>query len=78
MTIVKMKRLRLVSPSADKRSMLRELTRYGCVEIESGDRLVADPEWQDFLNRENVDTIPFASQATEVSNALAALKNTRL
>ncbi len=74
MTIVKMKRLCLVAPSAMKRKLLRELTRYGCVEIESGEKFLADPAWTEFLEKERGEANAVSSQLSSMNSALTILQ----
>lgn len=73
MTIVKMKRLRLIAPNAVKRQLLKDLTRYGCVEVESGDKLAADPHWSDFLRRTEDESSDTSARLSELKNSLATL-----
>lgn len=74
MSIVKMKRLRLIGMRDQRESMLRQLQHLGCVEIdEPGDRS-ADPDWAS-LTRPDTGALNGARDArTSVENALKALK----
>ena len=45
MSIVKMKRLRLIGMQAERESLLRLLQHMGCVEIDEPPHLGDDPEW---------------------------------
>ena len=45
MSIVKMKRLRLIGMQAERESLLRLLQHMGCVEIGDPAGHLADPEW---------------------------------
>jgi len=73
MAIVKMKRLRLIAPSFDKRKLLRDMTRCGCVEIESGEKLLSDPHWAEMLRRIEEEPPGVASSLSEITSALATL-----
>ena len=74
MSIVKMKRLRLIGMQSERESMLRQLQHVGCVEIdEPGDRK-DDPDWAS-LTRPDTGALNEARDArSSVENALKALK----
>ena len=74
MSIVKMKRLRLIGMRDQRPSMLRLLQHLGCVEIdEPGDRS-ADPDWAS-LTRPDTGALNEARDArSSVENALKTLK----
>ena len=74
MSIVKMKRLRLIGMQSERESMLRLLQHLGCVEIdEPGDRK-DDPDWAS-LTRPDAGALNEARDArSSVENALKALK----
>ena len=74
MSIVKMKRLRLIGMQSERESMLRQLQHLGCVEIdEPGDRK-DDPDWAS-LTRPDTGALNEARNArSSVENALNALK----
>lgn len=74
MSIVKMKRLRLIGMQSERESMLRLLQHLGCVEIdEPGDRK-DDPDWAS-LTRPDTGALNEARDArSSVENALKALK----
>ncbi|WP_297210283.1 V-type ATP synthase subunit I [uncultured Flavonifractor sp.] len=74
MSIVKMKRLRLIGMQDQRPAMLRLLQHLGCVEIdEPGDRS-GDPDWA-ALTRPDTGALNRARDArTSVENALKALK----
>ena len=74
MSIVKMKRLRLIGMRDQRESMLRLLQHLGCVEIdEPGDRS-GDPDWAS-LTRPDTGALNEARDArSSVENALKALK----
>lgn len=74
MSIVKMKRLRLIGMRDQRESMLRLLQHLGCVEIdEPGDRS-QDPDWAS-LTRPDTGALNEARDArSSVENALKALK----
>lgn len=74
MSIVKMKRLRLIGMRDQRESLLRLLQHLGCVEIdEPGDRS-GDPDWAS-LTRPDTGALNEARNArTSVENALKTLK----
>ena len=74
MSIVKMKRLRLIGMQSERESMLRLLQHLGCVEIdEPGDRK-DDPDWAS-LTRPDTGALNEARDArSSVENALKTLK----
>ena len=74
MSIVKMKRLRLIGMQDQRADMLRQLQHLGCVEIdEPGDRS-GDPDWA-ALTRPDTGALNRARDArTSVENALKTLK----
>ena len=74
MSIVKMKRLRLIGMRNQREAMLRQLQHLGCVQIdEPGDRS-DDPDWAS-LTRPDTGTLNEARDArSSVENALKTLK----
>ncbi len=68
-----MKRLRLIAPSKVKRKLLRDLTRYGCVEIESGEKLLSDSHWAELLRRVEEEPRGVASKLSEITTSLTIL-----
>lgn len=74
MTIVRMKRLRILAPQPARRRLLYELARLGCVEVERGG-WAANPQWQGVLRKWEEQRGGQAAQAlSEVTAALEALK----
>lgn len=74
MSIVKMKRLRVIGFSEQRDDLLQQMLHLGCVEITEPDDKVTDPEWTALLRR---DTSSIASRKTEwsaLNGALDALK----
>jgi len=72
MTIVKMSRLRIVALQDIRRNLLRELTRLGCVEIESTAEHLADPEWGNVLQR-IYETSESTKKLSSLNSALETL-----
>ena len=83
MSIVKMSRLHIVAPQNIRRPLLRELTRFGCVEIgNTADHLV-DPQWAEVLQKlhESTDSTRVLSSfksALETLNKYAPIKSSML
>lgn len=49
MSIVKMKKLRLIGFEDDKKQLLKRLQRLGCVEITAQENKLVDPDWADMV-----------------------------
>lgn len=71
MSIVKMKRLRLIGMSSDRDELFRQLQHLGCVEIDEPIDKLADPEWAALLSRPDGNAL-----AETDGNALAETKET--
>ncbi len=71
MSIVKMKRLRLIGMRTEREAMLRLLQHMGCVEIDEPTDRLADPEWA-ALSRPDPAALQQAREAR--TGAQAALK----
>ncbi len=75
MSIVKMKRLRLVGMSSDREELLQQLQHLGCVEISEPTEKLNDPEWAALLTRpEDSRLAEIRDQYMLVSSALNTLK----
>lgn len=72
MSIVKMSRLRIVAPQSIRRSLLSELARSGCVEIENSADFLTDPQWSAVLHRLD-DPGDSARKLNALNSALEAL-----
>ncbi|MFQ7453159.1 MAG: hypothetical protein ACLRNQ_19130 [Flavonifractor plautii] len=74
MSIVKMKRSRLIGMQAERESLLRSLQHMGCVEIDEPPHLGDDPEWA-ALTRPDPGALNAARDArSRVEGALRTLK----
>ncbi len=71
MSIVKMKRLRVIGFSEERDKLLQGLLHLGCVEISEPDGRMADPEWSALLRR---DVSHLAGRKAELSAVTAALE----
>ncbi len=69
MAIVRMKKLRLMAARAEKDSLLRELERFGCVEVSELDSSLADAG----LIRENGDAIGLKNLQNTLMHAISLL-----
>lgn len=67
MSIVKMSRLRIIAPQNIRRTLLRELTRLGCVEIGNPAEHLLDPEWSAIIHKH--------TENAESGRILSSLKN---
>lgn len=74
MSIVKMKRLRLLALSAQRDTLLTQLQRAGCVEVLEPEGALNDPEWMALLSRESTALLAVKSQAAALRAALDAIK----
>lgn len=73
MSIVKMKKLRLIALQSDRDKMLRELLMLGCVEIsETADKL-HDPDWSALVRRDESAIAELRRQADSAAAALSTL-----
>ena len=69
MAIVRMKKLRLMAVRSEKESLLRELERFGCVEVSELDSGLTDAG----LVRENADAIGLKNQQNTLLHAISLL-----
>jgi len=73
MAIVKMKKLRLMAPKAQKDELLEKLMLLGCVELASQDFMFDDPLLSQIVNREFSDSTPFRTQRQIYGDAIRIL-----
>lgn len=73
MSIVKMKRFRLIGLETEQEALLQKLLHIGCVEISQPAEKLADPEWGALLRRDNSALLDAREHANNVKTALAAL-----
>ncbi len=71
MSIVRMKRMRLLALLDDKRDIMHRLMCLGCVEIGQPERLLADSEWSALV-------APSESDLPQLKASLAVLQSARL
>ena len=74
MSIVKMKRLRLIGLKAEQDALLARLLHLGCVEVSETDDHLADSEWADLLKRDGASLGEVKAQANAINSALEALR----
>lgn len=74
MSIVKMKRLRVIGLEEERDALLQQLLHVGCVEVTEPSDKLADPEWTALLRRESSVLSDVKGQANAVSSALEALQ----
>ncbi len=73
MSIVKMKKLRLVVLREQRDKLLRELMRLGCLEIHEPRELMDDPEQGALLTSESAGAVQLRAEQSELERALAVL-----
>ena len=73
MAIVKMKKLRLMAPKAQKDALMRQLLLLGCVELASQDFMFDDPLVSELISREYSDSTPFRTERQIYATALRVL-----
>ena len=74
MSIVKMKRLRLLGLLTERDELLNKLLALGCVEVTESASKLADPEYAALLHKDATDFSEFRTSNTRLSSALATLK----
>ena len=74
MSIVKMKRLRVIGLEEERDDLLQQLLHVGCVEVTQPDDKLSDPQWTALLRRENSVLSDVKSQVSAVNAALEALR----
>ena len=74
MSIVKMKRLRVIGFSEQRDELLQQLLHLGCVEISEPDDKVTDPEWTALLRRDTSSLASRKAEGAALNSALDALK----
>ncbi len=74
MSIVKMKRLKVMALAEDRDALLAQLQKLGCVEISEPVDKLADPDWTALLSRDTSELAQVKARNKELSDALAVLK----
>lgn len=74
MSIVKMKRLRLLGLLTERDELLNRLLALGCVEITESAGKLADPEYAALLHKDATNFSNFRADNSRLSSALATLK----
>lgn len=73
MSIVKMKRLRVIGLEEERDPLLAQLLHIGCVEISEPEEKVGDPEWAALMRRDTSCLSDCKAQSSALSAALDAL-----
>lgn len=73
MSIVKMKRLRVIGFAEERNDLLQQLLHLGCVEISEPEDKVTDPEWTALLRRDISALSQRKAEASALTSALEAL-----
>lgn len=74
MSIVKMKRLRLIGFSEERKDLVAKLLHLGCVEVTEPDDKLSDPQWAALVKRDTSNLADAKAQAGSLTSALDALK----
>lgn len=74
MSIVKMKRLRVIGLAEERDALLSQLLHMGCVEVSEPEDKVTDPEWAALVKRDVSSLSDVKSEASGLTSALDALK----
>lgn len=74
MSIVKMKRLKVMALAEERDNLLSGLLHLGCVEISDPEDRLSDPDWSALLSRDTSKMGQVKAKATQLTNALDALK----
>ncbi|MBR5475009.1 MAG: V-type ATP synthase subunit I [Lachnospiraceae bacterium] len=74
MSIVKMKRLKLIALNEQKDDLLAALLRVGCVEVTEPEGELSDPEWAELVHRDSASIMEVKTRANALNSALDALK----
>jgi len=73
MSIVKMKRMKLIALSADRQALFEEIMRLGTVELTDAPEHLKDKEWAEVAGRDVSALSLVKTQATEINSALDAM-----
>ncbi|MCD8126938.1 MAG: V-type ATP synthase subunit I [Clostridiales bacterium] len=74
MSIVRMKRLRLIVMAEERDELFSRLLHVGCVEMSEPDELLSDPDWAALLSRATSSLGDVKAGLASVTSALATLK----
>ena len=73
MSIVKMKRLRLIALASEREELLSRLLHVGCVELSEPQVELTDPEWTGLLHRSESDLSDVKQELAQATAALQTL-----
>ncbi len=73
MSIVKMKRLRMIALASEREQLLSRLLHVGCVELSEPEVELTDPEWTGLLHRSESDLSDVKQELAQVNSALQTL-----
>ena len=74
MSIVKMKRLRLIALGEQRDELLARLLHVGCVEVTEPEGKLSDPEWMALVHRDSSAVGDVKLQVNAITSALEALR----
>ena len=70
MSIVKMKRIRLIALAEERDALLSSLLHVGCVEISEPSEYLADEDYAALLHRDTTDLAQVKGELSELQSAL--------
>lgn len=74
MSIVRMKRIRVLALAEERSELLSKLMSLGCVEISEPEEELSDPEWTELVGRDTSELSQVRAKSSELENALSALR----
>jgi V/A-type H+-transporting ATPase subunit I len=74
MSIVKMKRMKVIALKSDRSELLKQLMSLGCVEISEPEYQLNDPDWTSLLSQDTSELGQVRMHENELSRAREALQ----
>ena len=74
MSIIKMKRLRLIALNEQKDDLLAGLLHVGCVEVTEPEGKLSDPEWKALVHKDESSLLEVRARSNALGSAMDALK----
>jgi len=74
MSIVRMKRMKVIALAEERNDLLSKLMSLGCVEISEPEDLVTDPDWTALLSKDTSELGQVKARNSELTGALEALR----
>ena len=73
MSIVRMKKIRLIAMQSQKEALLSRMMHVGCVQVLEQKAKLSDPEWAALLSKDTSSLSKYKTQLNHLNNALEAL-----